>query len=629
MASDLSVSGERSKNCCGKFVLVTLLLLGAIFSTALLQQGWWRLFVAVLGLSSFSVVLLSARFKSDERSLVLSGLLLGASLPLLNIFGSGALLALECVILAALAISRPLSYAWALPWLGIIAVSFCADLYWSFDTTLLASLTRSPSSIFEALQAARLSPPVFVITFLTFCRWLTLIGFFVIAASSSIFISSFMRALVPALVVSLFILLLQYGFGVHSFISTQDSYWAALNRYAGSFTDPNAFALVGLLFLGLCTDNARVRDIIQRSKGSAIVGTCFLILAICFSGSRTLLAGLALVFVSMLPFKRQFLIGATITLFTLAIILAQFSPRQIDSLRGAVPESIVRVVETLHPTSAKEALRSRAVYADIGFEMWRDNPLYGVGLGRFRQYQPRYAKQAGVDIGSWLDNANNFYLGVLAELGLCGAFCLIVTVASLTLSAASTKVGLARQVLIIFLLVLFLGPHLDFDEVSLLFALVAAKAGVIQREAFALKYRAVLALILILIIPFRAITIQGIGSRESSPEGDFVWSARTARYPVVCDAQGNYQFDFRAPHPGLAEKPLRVQITLFETERVLMIADHARHQELLPCRAAGVAAQSNIREILELTVDSTFVPDKTHKNGDLRRLGVQIYSPVL
>ena len=606
-----------------------LLLFGALLSVVLLQQAWWRVLVAVLGMGSFSLVVVYARSHSAERALVASGLLLGGGLPILNVFGGGALLAFECFILAALALSRPVNLVWALPWLGIVFVSFLADLFWTFDLKLLAALASSSSSIFETIQAARLSAPVSVTSLLALCRWLTVIGFFAIAASSSIFVSAFVRALVPALGVSLILLLLQYGLGIHSFTASQDAYWAALNRYGGSFTDPNAFALVGLLIVGFFVDRSNLRDIIQRDKAYLILAGCFVISAICFSGSRTLLAGVALISFSLLPFKRQFLIGVAVAIFTLTIIIAQFSAEQIDGLRAVFPESIVRVVKTLHPASAKEALRSRTMFAEIGLEMWRDNPLYGVGLVRFRQYLPHYAEQAGVDIGPWLDNANNFYLGILAELGLCGAFCLLLTVASLTISKSHGNVGLARPTLIIFLLLLFLGPHLDFDEVALTFAVLAAKAGVIHRKVLKVRYTAALALMLVLIVPFRAMTAQGIGSRESSPEGDFVWSARTARYPVVCDQQGNYRFDFRAPHPNLAEKPLRVQIRLFETERVLTITDHTRHQEVLPCRAAGAAAQSNLREILELTLDSTFVPDKTHKNGDLRSLGVQIYSPVL
>jgi O-antigen ligase len=625
-----SISDNHITDNQYKYIFIPILFCGALISTLLLESLWWRLIIAIFGSASFALVVFSARRCSDQDVLFKSGALLGAALPIINMYGSGALLAVECLILAALLSSYSLRCAWAFPWLAVLGISLLADIYWTFDATLFVPLETAPRNIAEALQAARQSPPAFVTSLLILCRWLTLIGFFSIAARSSIFVVGFLRTLIPALGVSLCILLFQYGIGIHTFTAVQAAYWSALNRYAGSFTDPNAFALVALLVLGVTVGSGSLASSSREYRLRLLVSSCFVVFAICFSGSRTLFAGLALVAIALASLRRKLLITGVVLLFSFLIMLALFPAQKLDSLRTLFPESVVRVIKTVHPSSAREALKSRTMFTQIGFEMWRDNPLYGVGLGRFSQYIPRYAQRAGVDIGPWLDNANNFYLGVLAELGICGAICLFLVISSLRFASEGVQVKRARPMLLAFLLLLFLGPHLEFDEVSLLVALLAACAGVVPCQVTSYRYADIVVICAVLfILPFRAMTAQGISAHESSTDGRFVWSGAVARFPVTCGADGNFSLDFRAPHLPLVEKTLLLKVKLFEREHILNISDQNRHQEIFPCKPVNLPSTAELHQILELTVQPIFIPDKTHKNGDLRRLGVQIFSPVI
>jgi O-antigen ligase len=626
----LSISDNQTSDKNYKYIFIPILFCGALISTLQIESLWWRLIIAILGIASSALVVFAARRRSDKEALLISGALLGATLPIINLYGSGALLAVECFILAALVYSYPLRCEWAISWLAVLGASLIADIYWTFDITLFVPLQATPGNIAEALQAARQSPPAFVTSLLILCRWLTLIGFFSIAARSSIFIVGFLRTLIPALGVSLCILLFQYGMGIHTFSAAQAAYWSALNRYAGSFTDPNAFALVALLVLGVTVGSGSLAISIKEYRIRLLLSSSFVVFAICLSGSRTLLAGLALVVIALVSLRRKMLITTVVLLFSFLIILAQFPAQKLDSLRTILPESVVRVIKTVHPSSAREALNSRTMFTQIGFEMWRDNPLYGVGLGRFSQYIPRYAQRAGVDIGPWLDNANNFYLGILAELGICGAICLFLTISSLKFVSDGGHIKLARPMLSAFLLLLFLGPHLEFDEVSLLAALLAASAGVVPCQVTSYRYAHIVLICAVLfIVPFRAMTAQGISALESNTEGRFVWSGAVARFPVTCGADGNFSLDFRAPQLPLVEKTLRLKVKLFEKEHTLSISDKNRHKEIFPCKPVNLPSTAQLNQILELTVQPVFIPDKTHKNGDFRRLGVQIFSPVI
>ena len=170
MDESLTAHQSQSETRKTHFFLMVLLLGSAFLSTALVQQGWWRASVAVLGIGSFLKILLSLRSNAKGNALIIAGTILGASLPILNLLGSGALLAVECFVLAALCRTERLKLSWAFPWLLVLFVSWIADLYWTFDKDFALLLVTSPEVLREALQSIRQSLPPALGSLLIFSR---------------------------------------------------------------------------------------------------------------------------------------------------------------------------------------------------------------------------------------------------------------------------------------------------------------------------------------------------------------------------------------------------------------------------------------------------------------------------
>jgi hypothetical protein len=134
-----------------------------------------------------------------------------------------------------------------------------------------------------------------------------------------------------------------------------------------------------------------------------------------------------------------------------------------------IPEGIKRGVLSISLLRIGETFFSRLVFLDVTLEMWRHNLWYGVGADAYRSYVVPVGAKVGT-LKHWSDNANNFYLGLLAELGVMGALAFLVSVASRQWSEAPNRPLLILSVLTVAAL-LVVGPHVEFPEVLLLVAL--------------------------------------------------------------------------------------------------------------------------------------------------------------
>jgi O-antigen ligase len=116
-----------------------------------------------------------------------------------------------------------------------------------------------------------------------------------------------------------------------------------------------------------------------------------------------------------------FLIGATvITLVKLWLINKRYG--QVGLVTAAVAGiPVALAVLNIGPLASKlyqGTLRNRFDYWNAAIGMFKDHPIFGVGIDRFGEYYRQYAVQNQVVQGQITDNAHSIYIQLLATGGL-------------------------------------------------------------------------------------------------------------------------------------------------------------------------------------------------------------------
>jgi O-antigen ligase len=116
-----------------------------------------------------------------------------------------------------------------------------------------------------------------------------------------------------------------------------------------------------------------------------------------------------------------FVIGATVLIL---VKLWLFNKRygQIGlAIAGMAGTPVALAVVNIGPLASKlyqGTLKNRADYWNAAIGMFRDHPIFGVGVDRFGEYYRQYASQIQVVQGQSTDNAHSVYLQLLATGGL-------------------------------------------------------------------------------------------------------------------------------------------------------------------------------------------------------------------
>ena len=125
--------------------------------------------------------------------------------------------------------------------------------------------------------------------------------------------------------------------------------------------------------------------------------------------------------------------------FGLALAVSGVLPAAIvDRLAQTIDYFGVFDVRTVDVTSENWAIVERMAHWQAGWYMFLDHPWLGVGAGNYAQAYPNYF------VGSWreaLGHAHNYYLNILAELGVvgCGLLLLLVGLAFRRLGGALVR----------------------------------------------------------------------------------------------------------------------------------------------------------------------------------------------
>ena len=178
------------------------------------------------------------------------------------------------------------------------------------------------------------------------------------------------------------------------------------NPYITTLGNPNftsgLLGLAGVAILYLALDaNTRNRQLIY---GAGLLGDVYILFK---TGSIQGLFG--------------FVIGAAIiTIVKLWILNKKYG--QVGLLAaGLIGAPVALAILNVGPLASKlyqGTLRNRLDYWHAAFSMFKDHPIFGVGIDRFGEYYRQYAVQNQVVQGQITDNAHSVYMQLLATGGL-------------------------------------------------------------------------------------------------------------------------------------------------------------------------------------------------------------------
>lgn len=240
-------------------------------------------------------------------------------------------------------------------------------------------------------------------------------------------------------------------------------------RPAGPFGDPNYFARILLLafplaaFLG--SGHHRLREQLSSAAAAVLIG-----LAVLFTYSRGGMLTLAFVIALLVVAGRVRLGPRTFAAAAIAMVLL-------------LPTDIGRRLLTIqsafgangNTAVADSSVEKRQHLHGVGWQIFEDHPLAGVGGGNFGSHYPSYAREVGL---TGLDYtapgvrqyAHNLYLELAAETGLAG---LTAFVAAMTLTI--TALLRARRILL---------ARGDTAHAALVMAIVLSVAGYLVASFF-------------------------------------------------------------------------------------------------------------------------------------------------
>jgi putative inorganic carbon (hco3(-)) transporter len=210
-------------------------------------------------------------------------------------------------------------------------------------------------------------------------------------------------------------------------------------RAFGHFDQPNPFAGYLTIILPLAVCMALCRANPSPFRWASLGAAALLTTGIGLSQSRGAWLGAAVAGVCLLlawsrSSRRLLLPCALGGALVLGLALTGLLPASIlDRLAQTVEYFGVFDVRTVEVTSANWAIVERMAHWQAGWYMFVDHPWLGVGAGNYPALYPQYF------VASWreaLGHAHNYYLNILAELGVVGGSVLLMLV-----GAAFTRLG--------------------------------------------------------------------------------------------------------------------------------------------------------------------------------------------
>lgn len=443
------------------------------------------------------------------------------------------------------------------------------------------------------------------------------------SGDKALFTLRFLRGLFCGLLISSLFALAQWQ-EAHPFFSHNLSrFWSDAHRVAGAFSDPNAFGV----FLGVCCGLFfHIWSLVRVPLVAKLAGVGVVFIAGMQCGSRSLFLAMVLwlgygVFCFLKNRQKELgkvkkwglmLLGLGGIVFPLLClpVVNEFLMKHLHS------PTLQRVLMTLNVNHLGEMLYSRLVFWRIALALWWRNPWIGVGQARFVEAEKSVTHELGIDLGGWVDNANNLYLEVLAEGGLLGFIIFVSALILISVTVArnnatkSTSLGQEGPglkqsnigsgisfSLLVFLILGITGPHHHFEEISFL---VAIFLGVVSSEvgdkasSFYSSWnvtKPVFVFLGVLYITlaclqaaFLPLKVKGLYASENSIEGVTRWSVSSGQLGIKAERGEEMSLEIQAAHPDVSTSPVRVQFSALGSEKKVAI-DNNRWQTISLGRA--------------------------------------------
>lgn len=367
-------------------------------------------------------------------------------------------------------------------------------------------------------------------------------------------------------------------------LPNQTPFWTSIGRVGGLMTDPNALGVVMALSLWILIQ----RDVAEGKPSGDSTGLSLLFLgAGVVSGSRTFWLGVGLLVVGLTYLRARrllwMLLAAGLSAIAIMSALDIYTPfLSIVQESSALPQGVKRIVSAMSLARFEETVASRSVFLTLASAIIDRDPLFGVGANAFASYVPL----VGASIPSlkgWIDNSNNFYLGLIAELGIIGLLAFGMTVLSRRLRA-DTAVACAAVTLCAVGVMLLTGPHTDFVEVLLPVSLLVGMTTAIRRTQ---SYLWVYTSLLFLVAGGIAGSHHERGVYGWHADSDRLrrWLSPDASVQVLCaeDRAGEEQSVVIKPAYVPSREPLRLLIRSSSFLREIQLSDRSEIDVSLKC----------------------------------------------
>jgi O-antigen ligase len=230
--------------------------------------------------------------------------------------------------------------------------------------------------------------------------------------------------------------------------------WVDIQRVGGPVGDPNYYAQILVMVLPLSI----YRTISQKQSSRRLMAAfCTLLIAgaIVFTYSRATLVVVVLVAL-LIVLERRINVYKVFAWLLVLFVLA------IPVLPKGYTDRMLTILGVAESAESQEdvSTKGRMSEAIVAIQMFRDNPVFGIGYSQYESNYQDYSARLGLDDRTEERQAHNLYLEILAETGVIGmaAFILMIFVIFNSLNQARHQLNqVGRSDLVPWLLALQFG----------------------------------------------------------------------------------------------------------------------------------------------------------------------------
>jgi len=196
------------------------------------------------------------------------------------------------------------------------------------------------------------------------------------------------------------------------------------NRLSGPIGDPNFFAQIMVVLVPIAIDRIwnEKNGVLKGLAAWILIATLLTVVYTYSRGGFLALVAAFIIMALLRPHRLSFvLLGLAVLTITFQFIPSNYKDR-ISSIFNISPNS-----RTGGYVDA--SVQGRTSENLVAWNMFRNNPIVGVGVGNYNIYYQQYSRQLGLDSRLSDRSAHNLYLEVAAERGVLGLIvfgCIII-----------------------------------------------------------------------------------------------------------------------------------------------------------------------------------------------------------